>query len=163
MRLSQIVTDDYDALLAELDTNDWSNTGVAAAVGANRLYPGLPYDTAVSTWMAGAVGHHAMVVRGTFKQTMRMVRTAIRALRFIWMMLERPGVATAHQVKNYLIIASTYRCRFFELVAEFDPADGPAVAIVNTRTRGVARGPTLLEAYEHLWCDRTSALAGLWR
>jgi len=35
----------------------------------------------------------------------------------------------------------------FELVAEFDPADGPAVAIIkHANPSGVARGATLVEA-----------------
>ena len=51
----------------------------------------------------------------------------------------------------------------FELVAEFDPAEGPAVAIIkHANPSGVARGATLLEAYKNAFdCDRTSAFGGI--
>ena len=51
----------------------------------------------------------------------------------------------------------------FELVAEFDPANGPAVAInKHANPSGVARGATLLEAYQKAFdCDRTSAFGGI--
>ena len=51
----------------------------------------------------------------------------------------------------------------FELVAEFDPADGPACAIIkHANPCGVARGATLLEAYKAAFdCDRTSAFGGI--
>ena len=51
----------------------------------------------------------------------------------------------------------------FELVAEFDPAEGPAVAIIkHANPSGVARGGTLLEAYKNAFdCDRTSAFGGI--
>ena len=51
----------------------------------------------------------------------------------------------------------------FELVAEFDPADGPACAIIkHANPCGVARGATLAEAYSNAFdCDRTSAFGGI--
>jgi phosphoribosylaminoimidazolecarboxamide formyltransferase/IMP cyclohydrolase len=51
----------------------------------------------------------------------------------------------------------------FELVAEFDPADGPAVAVIkHANPSGVARGATLLDAYKKAFdCDRTSAFGGI--
>jgi AICAR transformylase/IMP cyclohydrolase PurH len=51
----------------------------------------------------------------------------------------------------------------FELVAEFAPADGPAVAIIkHANPCGVAQGATLAEAYARAYdCDRTSAFGGI--
>ncbi|MDE3079647.1 MAG: bifunctional phosphoribosylaminoimidazolecarboxamide formyltransferase/IMP cyclohydrolase, partial [Paracoccaceae bacterium] len=51
----------------------------------------------------------------------------------------------------------------FELVAEFLPDDGPACAIIkHANPCGVARGATLLEAYQKAFdCDRTSAFGGI--
>ena len=48
-------------------------------------------------------------------------------------------------------------------MAEFDPADGPACAIIkHANPCGVARGATLKEAYERAFdCDRTSAFGGI--
>jgi len=51
----------------------------------------------------------------------------------------------------------------FELVAEFDPAASPAVAIVkHANPCGVALGPTLAQAYaKALRCDPVSAFGGI--
>jgi phosphoribosylaminoimidazolecarboxamide formyltransferase/IMP cyclohydrolase len=51
----------------------------------------------------------------------------------------------------------------YELVAEFDPGDGPAVAIIkHANPCGVARGATLLDAYRAAYdCDRVSAFGGI--
>ena len=51
----------------------------------------------------------------------------------------------------------------FELVAEFPPSEGPAVAIIkHANPCGVARGATLAEAYGRAYdCDRTSAFGGI--
>ena len=48
-------------------------------------------------------------------------------------------------------------------MAEFDPAEGPAVAIIkHANPCGVARGKTALEAYRRAYdCDRTSAFGGI--
>jgi phosphoribosylaminoimidazolecarboxamide formyltransferase/IMP cyclohydrolase len=50
-----------------------------------------------------------------------------------------------------------------ELVAEFDPREGPACAIIkHANPCGVARGATLSEAYKAAFdCDRTSAFGGI--
>ena len=51
----------------------------------------------------------------------------------------------------------------FELVAEFDPAASPAVAIIkHANPCGVALGATLAEAYaKALRCDPVSAFGGI--
>ncbi|MBL7406160.1 bifunctional phosphoribosylaminoimidazolecarboxamide formyltransferase/IMP cyclohydrolase, partial [Escherichia coli] len=75
------------------------------------------------------------------------------------------GVATAKQWQgkelSYNNINDTDAA--FELVAEFDPAEGPAVAIIkHANPCGVARGKTALEAYRRAYdCDRTSAFGGI--
>ncbi|MRG84691.1 bifunctional phosphoribosylaminoimidazolecarboxamide formyltransferase/IMP cyclohydrolase, partial [Lactobacillus reuteri] len=51
----------------------------------------------------------------------------------------------------------------FELVAEFDPAQGPAVAIIkHANPCGVARGDSAADAYRRAFDrDRTPALGGV--
>ena len=51
----------------------------------------------------------------------------------------------------------------FELVSEFDPAEGPACAIIkHANPCGVAQGASALEAYKRAFdCDRTSAFGGI--
>jgi phosphoribosylaminoimidazolecarboxamide formyltransferase/IMP cyclohydrolase len=73
------------------------------------------------------------------------------------------ATATQHQGKelSYNNINDTDAA--FELVAEFDPAETPAVAIIkHANPCGVAKGTTLLEAYKNAFdCDRTSAFGGI--
>ncbi len=166
-----VVTDvvDYDAVLAELDANDGQTTLVLRQRLAQTAYARTAaYDTAVSTWMAGAIGADTPRRRsfsGTFKQTMRYGENSHQSASFYTDGTGRPGVATAvqHQGKelSYNNINDTDAA--FELVAEFDPADSPAVAIIkHANPCGVARGATLLEAYQNAFdCDRTSAFGGI--
>jgi phosphoribosylaminoimidazolecarboxamide formyltransferase/IMP cyclohydrolase len=166
-----VVTDveDYSAVLDALDTNDGQTTLALRQRLAQTAYARTAaYDTAVSTWMAGAVDVDQPRRRsfaGTFRQTMRYGENSHQAAAFYTDGTSRPGVATAvqHQGKelSYNNINDTDAA--FELVAEFDPADGPAVAIIkHANPCGVARGATLKEAYTNAFdCDRTSAFGGI--
>jgi phosphoribosylaminoimidazolecarboxamide formyltransferase/IMP cyclohydrolase len=77
----------------------------------------------------------------------------------------RPGVATARQLQgkalSYNNIADTDAA--IELVAEFDPADSAAVAIIkHANPCGVALGNDLAEAYRRaVACDPVSAFGGI--
>ncbi len=166
-----VVTDveDYAAVLAELEANDGQTTMALRQKLAQTAYARTAaYDTAVSTWMAGAIGQNEPRRRsftGTFKQTMRYGENSHQSAAFYTDGTNRPGVATAtvHQGKalSYNNINDTDAA--FELVAEFDPAESPAVAIIkHANPCGVARGATLLEAYQNAFnCDRTSAFGGI--
>ena len=72
-----VITDveDYDALLAELDANDGQTTLAFRQKLAQTAYGRTAaYDTAVSTWMAGAIDldtPRRRSIAGTYKQTMR--------------------------------------------------------------------------------------------
>jgi phosphoribosylaminoimidazolecarboxamide formyltransferase/IMP cyclohydrolase len=74
-------------------------------------------------------------------------------------------VATASQLQgkelSYNNINDTDAA--FELACEFDPAQGPACAIIkHANPCGVARGDTLTQAYSRAFdCDRTSAFGGI--
>jgi phosphoribosylaminoimidazolecarboxamide formyltransferase/IMP cyclohydrolase len=77
----------------------------------------------------------------------------------------RPGVATARQIQgkelSYNNINDTDAA--YELVAEFDPSESAAVAIIkHANPCGVAVGQSLLEAYEKaLSSDPVSAFGGV--
>ncbi|GHE01678.1 purine biosynthesis protein purH [Defluviimonas sp. 20V17] len=160
---------DYHTLLAELDAHD-DCTGLAfrkrlAQIAYART---AAYDAAVSTWMAGAIGTETPRRRafaGTLAQTMRYGENPHQKAAFYHDGSARPGVATAtqHQGKelSYNNINDTDAA--FELVAEFDPAQGPACAIIkHANPCGVATGATLAEAYSRAFdCDRTSAFGGI--
>ena len=166
-----VVTDsaEYDGLLAEMKAQDGS-TGLAyrqrlavAAYGRTAAY-----DAAVSTWMAGAVKvevpkHRAFA--GKLAQGLRYGENPHQKAAFYTDGSGRQGVATALQWQgkdlSYNNINDTDAA--FELVAEFDPAEGPAVAIIkHANPCGVARGETLRAAYGRAFdCDRTSAFGGI--
>jgi len=166
-----VVTDveDYTALRAELDANDGQTTYAFRQRQAQIAYGRTAaYDTAVSTWMANAIGNkepRRRTFTGTFTQTMRYGENSHQSAAFYTDGTNRPGVATAqqHQGKelSYNNINDTDAA--FELVAEFDPANGPAVAIIkHANPCGVGQGATLLEAYTKAFdCDRTSAFGGI--
>ena len=161
--------EDYDALLAELDAND-DRTGYEfrqrqAQIAYART---AAYDAAVSTWMAGAIGEdnpRRRAFAGTLAQGLRYGENPHQSAAFYVTGEARPGVATAKQWQgkdlSYNNINDTDAA--FELVAEFDPSEGPACAIIkHANPCGVARGETALDAYKRAFdCDRTSAFGGI--
>lgn len=160
---------DYDALLAELAANDGQTTLAFRQKLAQTAYARTAaYDAAVSTWMAVAIElatPRRRAFAGELRQELRYGENPHQTASFYTDGTNRPGVATAqqHQGKelSYNNINDTDAA--FELVAEFDPADGPAVAIIkHANPCGVARGATLIEAYHKAFdCDRTSAFGGI--
>lgn len=165
-----VVTDveDYDRLLTQLDENDGTTTYAFRQSLALTAYSRTgAYDAAVSTWMAGALGEtpRRKVAAGSLAQTLRYGENPHQTAAFYTDGSARPGVATAqqHQGKelSYNNINDTDAA--FELVAEFDPKDGPAVAIIkHANPCGVARGDSLTAAYQSAFdCDRTSAFGGI--
>lgn len=160
---------DYDALLAELEANDGQTSYAFRQALAQTAYARTAaYDTAVSTWMADALAAKAPRRRafaGALKQTLRYGENSHQQAAFYTDGTDRPGVATAvqHQGKelSYNNINDTDAA--FELVAEFNPRDGAACAIIkHANPCGVAKGATLLEAYKAAFdCDRTSAFGGI--
>jgi phosphoribosylaminoimidazolecarboxamide formyltransferase/IMP cyclohydrolase len=161
--------EDYDGLLAELDGNDGQTTLAFRQGLAQTAYARTgAYDAAVSTWMAGAIGAEAprrKAIAGTFVQEMRYGENPHQSASFYSNGDTRFGVSTAeqHQGKalSYNNINDTDAA--FELVAEFDPANGPACAIIkHANPCGVATGATMAEAYQSAFdCDRTSAFGGI--
>ncbi|RFP90921.1 bifunctional phosphoribosylaminoimidazolecarboxamide formyltransferase/IMP cyclohydrolase PurH [Rhodobacteraceae bacterium 63075] len=161
--------EDYDALLAELEAHDGQTSYAFRQRQAQIAYARTgAYDAAVSTWMASAIGEETprrRVFAGTLAQGLRYGENPHQGAAFYTSGSARPGVATAtqHQGKelSYNNINDTDAA--FELVSEFSPEDGPAVAIIkHANPCGVARGATLREAYMKAFdCDRTSAFGGI--
>lgn len=160
---------DYDALLTELNENDDHTTLEFRQRQAQIAYARTAaYDAAVSTWMAGAIGQEKPRRRafaGTLAQGLRYGENPHQSAAFYVTGEARPGVSTAQQWQgkelSYNNINDTDAA--FELVAEFDPAEGPACAIIkHANPCGVARGETAIEAYKRAFdCDRTSAFGGI--
>ncbi len=166
-----VITDvqDYSALLAELNENDGATSYAFRQKLAQNAYARTAaYDAAVSTWMAKAIGEETPRRRafaGTLAQGLRYGENPHQAAAFYTDGSNRPGVATAKQWQgkelSYNTINDTDAA--FELVAEFDPAKGPAVAIIkHANPCGVATGASAGEAYRRAFdCDRTSAFGGI--
>ncbi|KGJ05817.1 IMP cyclohydrolase /phosphoribosylaminoimidazolecarboxamide formyltransferase [Paracoccus halophilus] len=160
---------DYAALLAEMDENDDATSHAFRQHQAQIAYARTAaYDAAVSGWMAQAVGEDTPRRRsfaGTLAQPLRYGENPHQAAAFYRDGSDRPGVASAKQWQgkelSYNNINDTDAA--FELVAEFDPAEGPAVAIIkHANPCGVARGASAVEAYRRAYdCDRTSAFGGI--
>lgn len=161
--------EDYAPLLAELEANNGATSYPFRQRLAMTAYSRTAaYDTAVSGWMAGNLETafpRRRSFSGTLAQTLRYGENPHQSAAFYTDASARPGVATAvqHQGKelSYNNINDTDAA--FELVAEFDPEQGPACAIIkHANPCGVSRGATLCEAYRSAFdCDRTSAFGGI--
>ena len=169
-RFVTVVTDpmDYDCLLAQLKANDGATTMAYRQKLALTAYAKTAaYDTAVSTWLAGAIREPAPRYRsfaGKLAQTLRYGENPHQAAAFYVDGSRRPGVATARQWQgkelSYNNINDTDAA--FELVAEF-AGGAPACAIIkHANPCGVATASTLTEAYLRAYqCDQTSAFGGI--
>ncbi|MEY4871087.1 MAG: hypothetical protein RLZZ563_417, partial [Pseudomonadota bacterium] len=166
-----VLTDpaDYQPLLDQLAAHDGATTLAFRQKLALTAYSRTAaYDAAVSNWLAGEIGETAPRYRsfaGKLAQGLRYGENPHQGAAFYTDGSRREGVATARQWQgkelSYNNINDTDAA--FELVSEFAPADGPAVAIIkHANPCGVARGATLAEAYARAYdCDRTSAFGGI--
>ena len=166
-----IVTDpaDYTALTDELDSGKGSlSLAFRRKMAAKAYARTASYDAAISNWFAELLevdtpDHRALA--GHLNAVMRYGENPHQTAGFYVSGNTRPGVATAtqHQGKqlSYNNINDTDAA--FELVSEFDPAEGAACAIIkHANPCGVAIGASLTEAYSNaLACDSVSAFGGI--
>ncbi|NNU79578.1 bifunctional phosphoribosylaminoimidazolecarboxamide formyltransferase/IMP cyclohydrolase [Halovulum dunhuangense] len=160
---------DYGLLLETLAANGGATTQDLRTRLAARAYARTAaYDAAVSAWMADHAGEdvpHRRAIAGELAQSLRYGENPHQKAAFYIGGHARSGVATARQLQgkelSYNNINDTDAA--FELVAEFAPDEGPAVAIIkHANPCGVARGASLAEAYRAAFdCDRTSAFGGI--
>ncbi len=170
-RFVAVVTDtcDYQPLLAELAAHDGATTLAFREKLALSAYSRTAaYDASVSAWMAdhlGEVAPRRRAFAGKLVQTLRYGENPHQRAAFYADASGRPGVATARQWQGKELSWNNINDTdaAYELVAEFDPADGPACAIIkHANPCGAARGATLAEAYGRAFdCDRTSAFGGI--
>ncbi len=166
-----VITDpsDYEEVLQELDANSNQTTLNLRKRLAHKAFARTAnYDAAISNWFAEEVGELMPLhrsVTGTLSTKMRYGENPHQEAGFYLTGEMRPGVATATQLQgkqlSYNNINDTDAA--FELVSEFSPGDGPAVAIIkHANPCGVARGSSLAEAYQKaLACDPVSAFGGI--
>ncbi len=161
--------EDYDAVLAELESNGGQTSYPFRQKCALTAYSRTgAYDAAVSDWMARTLYQPAprrRVFAGALSQSLRYGENPHQSAAFYTDGTAPFGVATAvqHQGKelSYNNINDTDAA--FALVSEFAPESGPACAIIkHANPCGVARGATLAEAFSRAFdCDRTSAFGGI--
>src|SRR5262245_56887378 len=160
--------DDMAAILEETKTHGGTTLALRKRLAAKAFSRTGAYDAAISTWYAGQLGETAPTWRalgGRLKQTLRYGENPHQNAAFYVTGQQRFGIATATQLQgkelSYNNLNDTDAA--FELVAEFDPHESAAVAIIkHANPCGAAQGASLLQAYERaLECDPVSAFGGV--
>jgi len=163
-------TEDYAAVLAEMDANAGATTPELrrrlAAIAYART---AAYDAAVSNWFAAQVAGEEPPRRrafaGTLRQALRYGENPHQSAAFYTTGEKRFGVSTAQQLQgkelSYNNIGDTDAA--YELIAEFDAKAHAACAIIkHANPCGAALAATAKEAYEKaLACDPVSAFGGI--
>ncbi|MEO0388160.1 MAG: bifunctional phosphoribosylaminoimidazolecarboxamide formyltransferase/IMP cyclohydrolase, partial [Pseudomonadota bacterium] len=159
----------YAPFLAALDEGAGTTTlPLRRRLAAEAFARTAAYDAAVSAWMAAAEGD-AMPQRqsraGARAAVLRYGENPHQRAAFYRTSPSRPGVATAvqHQGKALSWNNINDTDAAFELVAEFAPEAGPAVAIIkHANPCGVARAQTQAAAWQAAFdTDRLSAFGGI--
>ena len=161
--------DDADAVIAAMQAHDGATPLELRKRLAAKTYARTgTYDASVSAWFAGQTGEEApdyRVFGGRLIDALRYGENPHQAAAFYASGEPRPGVASARQVQgkalSYNNLADADAA--FELAGEFAPADGPVAVIVkHANPCGVARGESVLDAYERAFAaDPVSAFGGI--
>ncbi len=162
-------TEDYARVIEEMRNNAGATTlELRTQLAAKAFARTAAYDAAISNWFARDTGETAPTWRtfgGRLADRLRYGENPHQWAAFYRSPDRRPGVATAtqHQGKDLSYNNLNDTDAAFELVAEFDPAQCAAVAIIkHANPSGVARASSLLEAYRAaLRCDPVSAFGGI--
>ncbi len=162
---------DVEALaeaVAALQADGATSLALRRRLAAKAFARTAAYDSAIAAWFAKAQGEAfpaRKAIAGERLQLMRYGENPHQAAAFYRTGEARPGVAGARQLQgkalSYNNVADTDAA--FELVAEFEPAQQAAVAIIkHANPCGVALGDSLQDAYRRaLQCDPVSAFGGV--
>ncbi len=161
--------EDYDLVLAEMDTQHGATQIDTRKKLAQKAYARTAaYDSAISNWLAEALDIDMPTYRavgGKLQQSLRYGENPHQNAGFYVNGELRPGVSTAKQIQgkelSYNNINDTDAA--YELVAEFDPAQTFACAIIkHANPCGVATGNSAVDAFDRaLRCDPVSAFGGI--
>jgi len=160
--------DDMAEILADAKTRGGTSLALRKKLAAKAFARTAAYDAAISSWYAEQLEEEAPAWRalgGKLKQRLRYGENPHQKAAFYLTGEKRFGVATAQQVQgkelSYNNLNDTDAA--YELVAEFDPKESAAVAIIkHANPCGVAVGASLIEAYTRaLACDAVSAYGGI--
>jgi phosphoribosylaminoimidazolecarboxamide formyltransferase/IMP cyclohydrolase len=160
---------DYMDVLDEIERLDGATTlELRKRLAAKAFAHTGAYDGAIAKWFAAALDERTpekRVIAGTLERALRYGENPHQWAAFYQTADDRLGVASAVQVQgkelSYNNLNDTDAA--YELVAEFDPKQSAAVAIIkHANPCGVAIGHTLAHAYEKaLACDSVSAFGGV--
>ena len=162
---------DYDDVMTSIKQNNGATSAeLRKKLAAKAFARTGSYDAAISAWFADQLGDtypDRLNITATKQQSLRYGENPHQDAAFYVTRSAEPrkGIATATQLQgkelSYNNLNDTDAA--FELVSEFDPADGPAVAIIkHANPCGVARGDNFIDAYNKaLICDQTSAFGGI--
>lgn len=162
---------DYDDVKKSIGQNNGATSAeLRKKLAAKAFARTGSYDAAISAWFADHLGDtypQRLNITATKQQSLRYGENPHQEAAFYVTRSANPrkGIATARQLQgkelSYNNLNDTDAA--FELVSEFDPAGGPAVAIIkHANPCGVARGDNFIDAYNKaLICDQTSAFGGI--
>jgi phosphoribosylaminoimidazolecarboxamide formyltransferase/IMP cyclohydrolase len=160
--------DDMALILAAAKEHGGTTLGLRKQLAAKAFARTSAYDAAISNWYARQLEQTAppwRAVGGKLKQSLRYGENPHQDAAFYTTGEPRAGIATARQAQgkelSYNNLNDTDAA--YELVAEFDPSESAAVAIIkHANPCGVALGGSLIEAYTRaLACDAVSAFGGV--
>ena len=160
--------EDYETVLEAVRRTGGVDYETRRRLAAKAYGRTAAYDAAISGWFAEAIDYPDLPWRafaGRLKQVMRYGENPHQWAAFYATGDSRPGVATATQLSGKELSFNNLNDTdaAFELVAEFDPAESAAVAIIkHANPCGFALGTTLAEAYRlALRTDPVSAFGGI--
>jgi len=168
-RFVAVVTDpaDYQALIDEWRNQGGLSMAFREELAAKAYARTGAYDSAITAWFAGesqGMPKRLGVSAGPARE-LRYGENPHQVAAFYPTGDKRPGVASARQIQGKALSYNNLNDTdaAYELVAEFDPAESAAVAIIkHANPCGVATGATVAEAYERaLACDPVSAFGGI--
>jgi phosphoribosylaminoimidazolecarboxamide formyltransferase/IMP cyclohydrolase len=159
---------DLAEVVAECQAQGGTTDSTRKRLAAKTYARTAAYDAAISAWYADQLGDPAPVWRafgGKLAQTLRYGENPHQRAALYLSGQGAAGLSAARQVQgkelSYNNIADADAA--IELIAEFDPADRAAVAIIkHANPCGVALGPDLKSAYERAFaCDPVSPFGGI--
>ena len=166
-----VEAEDYEQIMTSMKENAGATTGeLRKKLAAKAFGRTGSYDAAISAWFASELGDtypERLNITAQRRQTLRYGENPHQDAAFYTARSAQPrcGIATARQIQgkelSYNNLNDTDAA--FELVSEFDPSEGPVVAIIkHANPCGVARGDNYIDAYNKaLICDQTSAFGGI--
>jgi len=160
---------DYADVLEEIERLDGGTAlPLRKTLAAKAFSHTSAYDAAIASWFAEQLGQDTpqkRVIAGTLARALRYGENPHQWAAFYQSSEQRFGVATAEQMQGKALSYNNLNDTdaAYELVAEFDPAQSAAIAIIkHANPCGVATAASLAEAYtKALACDSTSAFGGI--